>query len=153
MKYYFFYFGCAGSSFQHTGFLIVEQGLSCLQGMWDLSFPTRDQTQVLCIGRQIPHHWTTRKVPSFLFFSLHLFSFPLISLLAYSCLDILTPINFSSKRVFFFKWLQCVMMNHLLISFPCGFVSLWRKDGDIFSPTCPAHSGSSKIFTDGGDLF
>ena len=70
--------------------------------MWDLGFPTRDQTQVLCIERQIPHHWTTRKVPSFLFFWLHLFSFPLISFLAYSCLDILIPINFSSKRVFFF---------------------------------------------------
>ena len=33
-------------------------------GMWDLSSLTRDQTCIPCIGRQIPHHWTTGKVPS-----------------------------------------------------------------------------------------
>ena len=26
-------------------------------------FPTRDQTHVFCVGRQIPNHWTTREVP------------------------------------------------------------------------------------------
>ena len=31
--------------------------------MWDLSSPTRDQTCVPCIGRQILYHWTTREVP------------------------------------------------------------------------------------------
>ena len=34
---------------------------SCPQGMWDLSSPTRDETWVPCIGRQILNHWTTRK--------------------------------------------------------------------------------------------
>ena len=38
--------------------------------MWDLRSPTRDQTRVSGIGRQILHLWTTREVPtiSFLFF-------------------------------------------------------------------------------------
>ena len=31
--------------------------------MWDLSFQTRDQTCIPCIGRQILKHWTTREVP------------------------------------------------------------------------------------------
>ena len=30
--------------------------------MWDLSSPTRDQTCISCIGRQILNHWTTREV-------------------------------------------------------------------------------------------
>ena len=34
-----------------------------LQGMWDLSFPSRDRTHTLCIGRQSLNHWTTREVP------------------------------------------------------------------------------------------
>ena len=32
--------------------------------MWDLSFPTKDQTHILCIGRRILNHWTTREVPT-----------------------------------------------------------------------------------------
>ena len=32
--------------------------------MWDLTSPTRDQTCVPCIARQILNHWTTREVPS-----------------------------------------------------------------------------------------
>ena len=32
--------------------------------MWDLSSPTRDQTCVLCIGRQILNYWVTREVPT-----------------------------------------------------------------------------------------
>ena len=31
--------------------------------MWYLSFPVRGQTLVLCIGRWILNHWTTREVP------------------------------------------------------------------------------------------
>ena len=34
------------------------------QGIWNLSSLTRNWTYVLCIGRQILNHWTTRKVPS-----------------------------------------------------------------------------------------
>ena len=50
---FFFFFGCTGSLLQHAVF----------SSMWDLSSPTRDQTCVSCIGRQIPDHWTTRDVP------------------------------------------------------------------------------------------
>jgi len=32
------------------------------QGIWDLSSPTRDQTSIPCIARQILNHWTTRQV-------------------------------------------------------------------------------------------
>ena len=31
--------------------------------MWGLSSSTRDWTSILCIGRQILNHWTTREVP------------------------------------------------------------------------------------------
>ena len=40
----------------------AQASLPC--GMWDLSSPTRDQTPVCCIGRQILNHWTTREVLS-----------------------------------------------------------------------------------------
>ena len=33
-------------------------------GMWDHSFPTKDQTHTPCIGRWSPTHWPTREVPS-----------------------------------------------------------------------------------------
>ena len=33
------------------------------RGMWDLSSPTRDQTQTPCIGRRSLNYWTTRKAP------------------------------------------------------------------------------------------
>ena len=32
-------------------------------GIHDFSSPTRDQTCIPCIGRQILNHWTTREVP------------------------------------------------------------------------------------------
>ena len=32
------------------------------QGMWDLSFPTRDQTCTPCMGRQNVNHWITGEV-------------------------------------------------------------------------------------------
>ena len=35
--------------------------------MWDLSSPTRDQTQVPYIASWIPNHWTTREVPIYWF--------------------------------------------------------------------------------------
>ena len=35
-----------------------------LLGVWDLSFPTKDQTRVPCISRRILNHWTTREVPA-----------------------------------------------------------------------------------------
>ena len=30
-------------------------------GTWDPSSPTRDRTCLLCLGRWLPHHWSTRK--------------------------------------------------------------------------------------------
>ena len=52
----------------HVGSLVGAGGLqsvqtSLLQGMWDLSPPTRDPTHVPCIARQILNHWTIRQVP------------------------------------------------------------------------------------------
>ena len=48
--------------------LVVECGLgSCrarawlLCGLWDLSYLTRTQTQIICIARQILNHWTSRE--------------------------------------------------------------------------------------------
>ena len=32
--------------------------------MQDLNFLTKDRTHVLCIGKQILNHWTTKDVPS-----------------------------------------------------------------------------------------
>ena len=48
--------------------LFIAHGLSscgtqALCGMWDLSSPTRDQTGISCIRRQILNHWTTRESP------------------------------------------------------------------------------------------
>ena len=70
--------GCAGSQPQHAEpFTVVhgpvvtvcrlpsvpaawQAGFPC--GLWDLGSPTRDQTRVPSIGRQILSHWTTREV-------------------------------------------------------------------------------------------
>jgi len=44
----------------------VAHGLSLVAAYgfsWDLSSPMRDQTYVLCIGKQILNHQTTRGVP------------------------------------------------------------------------------------------
>ena len=79
-------FGCVRSWLQHAGSFVVACRLfiavwglpsSCGTGrprswgtraslscdMWDLSSPTRNQTQVPCIGRWILNHWTTREIP------------------------------------------------------------------------------------------
>ena len=40
----------------------VARKFSCSGGMWDPFSPTRDQTCVSCIARQILNHWTTREV-------------------------------------------------------------------------------------------
>ena len=62
-------YNCAWSSLQSTsskmfGFSNYVMQTYLPHGMWDLSSLTRDQTCIPCIGRQIPHHWTTGKVPS-----------------------------------------------------------------------------------------
>ena len=40
--------------------------------MWDLGSPSRDQTRVPCIARQILNHWTTREVLSYDLFYLYM---------------------------------------------------------------------------------
>ena len=48
--------------------VLVNTGLSCgpraylPHSLWEISYPTRDQTQVPCVGSQILNHWTTREV-------------------------------------------------------------------------------------------
>ena len=50
--------------------IVVAQGRSgCgawsywLHSTWDPRSPSRDQTCIPCIGRQILNHWTTKEVP------------------------------------------------------------------------------------------
>ena len=43
-------------------FCIFMLMVFCLQGMWDLSSPTRDRTHTPCIGRSL-NHWTAREFP------------------------------------------------------------------------------------------
>ena len=63
-------FSCIESQLCHAGSFIPAHGLSShrawaqlFHSMWDLSSPTRDQTCISCIARQILNHWTTREVP------------------------------------------------------------------------------------------
>ena len=61
--------GCSISfSLGGTRTSLVEDRLhnawaSLPQDIWEISSPTRNQTCVLCIGRQILNQWTTREVP------------------------------------------------------------------------------------------
>ena len=71
LKNFFYLFVFIRSWLQHAGSFTVAHGLqsaqlsSCCtraylpQSMWDLSSPTRDQTCIPCIGRQLLDHWTT----------------------------------------------------------------------------------------------
>ena len=63
--------GCAGSSSLCTGLFAAASRLSpvAVVILQYLSFPTRDQTHVPCIGRRILNHWTTMEVPSWGFSS------------------------------------------------------------------------------------
>ena len=42
------------------------------QGMWNLSFPTRDQTCTLCITKWSLSHWTPTKIPIHWLFFIHI---------------------------------------------------------------------------------
>ena len=64
-----FYFGYIGFSLWHRVFSKCGMQAYLPWGTWDLSFLTRDQTQVLCMGRWIPNHWTTGKSPNNLLYS------------------------------------------------------------------------------------
>ena len=57
----------------HRIFIVMHELPICgtqtllLCSMWDLSSPTRDQTQVPYIASWIPNHWTTREGPIYWF--------------------------------------------------------------------------------------
>ena len=51
------------------------------QDMWELSFPTRDWTHTLYIGRQSLNHWTTREVLKVTYFKISIS--PLSSILSF----------------------------------------------------------------------
>ena len=86
---------------EHRLSVAAEWGLSCPMvakswtrlsahtHMWDLSFQTRDQTCIPCIGRQILKHWTTREVLPINFLFLEPFLPDLLILLS---LDWLLPL-------------------------------------------------------------
>ena len=84
--------------------------------MLGLSSPSRDQTHIPCIGRQILNHWTTKKVPGWLFEGLipqqlpHLTfppavhkgsSVPTSSLAAVMVLTAATPVGYSGVLLWF----------------------------------------------------
>ena len=47
----------------HFTSLLTFFFLATLQGLWDLSSPTRNRTHILCTGRQSLNLWTPREVP------------------------------------------------------------------------------------------
>ena len=53
-------FSCGSQALEH-GLNYCGSGLSS-RGTWDLTSPTKDQTSVTCIAREILYHWTTREV-------------------------------------------------------------------------------------------
>ena len=53
---------------RHVGSLVVVHGHSSSAACGVLVSQTRDRTQSPCIGRRIPNHWTTSKVPRLFFF-------------------------------------------------------------------------------------
>ena len=43
--------------------LVTAHGLRCPEAYGNLSSPTRDQTRIPCIARQILNHWSTKEMP------------------------------------------------------------------------------------------
>ena len=60
---------CGAQAREHMSSVVVAHGLSC-PVVWRKSSQTRDRTRVLCVGRQIFNHWTTREV-QFITFLIH----------------------------------------------------------------------------------
>ena len=156
-----FFFGCirsqvwhTGSSLWHMGSFVAVHGLvlvvACgLQSawaqmpcsMWDLSSLTRDQTCVLCIGRWILNHWTTREVPLFTLlivtFNTQVLNFDLVQLIYFFfCLPVLLvsyPIKYCQiychetfplcflVRVLWFQVLSLGLLFHFELIFVYGF--------------------------------
>ena len=54
---------CSTRALQHVTCAVCGAGSQLLPGLWDLSSPTRDQTLIPWIRRQIFNHWTIREVP------------------------------------------------------------------------------------------
>ena len=59
--FFFVYWIC------YTSASVLCFGFFSPRGMWDLSFPTRDQTHTPYFGRRILNYWTAREVPHLLF--------------------------------------------------------------------------------------
>ena len=53
---------CGTQALEHSGFSSWDAQAELLQGMWDLSSPSRDRTHISCIARWILNHWATREV-------------------------------------------------------------------------------------------
>ena len=63
-----FFDDCFKVFIEFVTILLVLCFAFCLQGMWDLSSPTRDWTCTPCSGRQSSNHWITREVFTFFLF-------------------------------------------------------------------------------------
>ena len=107
-------------SLRRVSSVVVAQGLNCPTAMWDLSSPSRDQTCIPCIGRQILYHWTTRVVPvldsfwlpdlcGYTIFHLpihHLMNIWVISTLSLLWIMLLWTYKFLCQHVFQFSWIH-----------------------------------------------
>ena len=100
--------------------------------MWDLSSPTRDQTCIPCIGRQLLNHWTTGEVPVFIF----MFIFPL---------DLISNFSTITMDYWYKKKQKCMQkvppwkfLNHggLGIKSTCH-LTCWEQFKDSFSGSSP----------------
>ena len=125
-------------------FLLAVLGLCCsMQGLlqlwhaglvalstWDLSSPTRDQICVLCIGRWILIHWTTREVPIFSeFFDTYIIK-RIVLILKNKNIFILSEQNFIqspflsivffSSSFFFFTFSSIIDYHKILSRVPCA---------------------------------
>ena len=81
-KYLLIDLAASGLSWGHMGSSLGPQA-QLLCDIWDLNFPMRGQTHILCIESPILNHWTTREVsPLFQFYGVvrHRFCFEILSL-------------------------------------------------------------------------
>ena len=85
--------------------------LAC--GIQALSSLTRDRTQVPCIGRWILNHWTTREVPSALFFSL-------FALLTFSHFLSFYTLHSHSVLIFLLTFLCTLFSRPILVKMTLG---------------------------------
>ena len=107
---------CGAQALEHTGFSRVALRLSCSVG----SSWTRDRTPVLCIGRWILNHGTTREVLSTVFWGNSL----VVPWLGLGAFTVMTPVQSLVKGLK--SWKPCVMAKTkkqtvVWVSFPLSF--------------------------------